>query len=800
MASQVPTTNDRSRTYWTPTMERYFVDLMLEQMHRGNRIGHTFNKQAWTDMLTMFNAKFGSQYDKDVLKSRYTNLWKQFNDVKNLLDQTGFSWDENRQMVVADDYVWNAYIKAHPDARSYKTKALLNFTDLCLIYGYTTADGRYSLSSHDLDFDDEVQGINMGDGMGSLGPISNERSRTEWTAAMDQYFIELLLDQVGRGNKTDNTFSKQAWTDMLDLFNAKFCSQHGKRVLRHRYKKLWKYFSDVTVILKQDGFSWDETQQMLAANDAVWDAYIKAHPHARAYRMKTLPNYTDLALIYGDAVGNEISSRLHQDNEPESGNVGIKADLVHNLLPTVSWCKIFYSYKQFLVSVGEGKGSQTPTGNDRTRTYWTPPMDRYLIDLLLDQVRRGNKLGQTFISQAWSDMITSFNEKFLSHHDKDVLKNRYKHLRRLYNEIKNLLQHSGFSWDETRDMVTAEDHIWDAYIKEHPDARSYRVKTVPSYLKLCVIFGEEIYDGRYNRLAQNIDSNCEIPVLMTGFEKNDHLITSIDPFETGWTPLMERYFIDLMLEQLNEGNKINHTFNEQSWVHMVEAFNEKFGLQCDKYILENQYIYLMKQHEDICNLLQHSRFFWDEAQQMIISDDIVWEAYIKDYPNAASYRNKYLGNFGDLCKIYGNEVSNGGQEGQDIGVESHNDTLELEIGVSGELQCWGEDDQISDQHRKRPISLPSVPGQSNKVQKTGKEMQNGVSEMTGIPTSLVSKKGNKNHIAIESAINALQAIPDIDDELLLDACDLLEDERKAKTFVALDFTLRKKWLLRKLRP
>ncbi|KAJ0090701.1 hypothetical protein Patl1_12604 [Pistacia atlantica] len=166
----------------------------------------------------------------------------------------------------------------------------------------------------------------------------------------------------------------------------------------------------------------------------------------------------------------------------------------------------------------------------------------------------------------------------------------------------------------------------------------------------------------------------------------------------------------------------------------------------------------------------------------------------------ASYRNKFLGNFGDLCKIYGNEVSNGGQEGQDIGVESHNDTLELEIGVSGELQCWGEDGQISDQHRKRPISLPSVPGQSNKVQKTGKEMQNGVSEMTGIATSLVSKKGNKNHIAIENAINALQAIPDIDAELLLDACDLLEDERKAKTFVALDFTLRKKWLLRKLRP
>lgn len=113
MGTQIPTSNDRSRTYWTPTMERYFIDLMLEQLHRGNRIGHTFNKQAWTDMLAVFNAKFESQYDKDVLKSRYTNLWKQFNDVKELLGQTGFAWDENRKMVVADDGLWHDYIKVH---------------------------------------------------------------------------------------------------------------------------------------------------------------------------------------------------------------------------------------------------------------------------------------------------------------------------------------------------------------------------------------------------------------------------------------------------------------------------------------------------------------------------------------------------------------------------------------------------------------------------------------------------------------------------------------------------------------
>ncbi|KAI8012154.1 Dynamin-related protein 1C [Camellia lanceoleosa] len=107
MGCQTPMSSECLRAYWTPAMERYFIDLMLDHMHRDNRVGHTFNKQAWADMLSMFSAKFGTQHDKDILKNRYSTLWKQFNDVKNLLDQSGFSWDDTQQMVVAEDYVWD---------------------------------------------------------------------------------------------------------------------------------------------------------------------------------------------------------------------------------------------------------------------------------------------------------------------------------------------------------------------------------------------------------------------------------------------------------------------------------------------------------------------------------------------------------------------------------------------------------------------------------------------------------------------------------------------------------------------
>ncbi|PPS19078.1 hypothetical protein GOBAR_AA01484 [Gossypium barbadense] len=68
-------------------------------------------------------------------------------------------------------------------------------------------------------------------------------------------------------------------------------------------------------------------------------------------------------------------------------------------------------------------------------------------------------------------------------------------------------------------------------------------------------------------------------------------------------------------------------------------------------------------------------------------------------------------------------------------------------------------------------------------------------------SSLIEKKDdeNTNSISIENMITAVQALPDMDEGLILDACDLLEDKIKSKTFMELDVKLRKKWLLRKLR-
>lgn len=101
------------------------------------------------------------------------------------------------------------------------------------------------------------------------------------------------------------------------------------------------------------------------------------------------------------------------------------------------------------------------------------------------------------------------------------------------------------------------------------------------------------------------------------------------PLTIEWTPAVDCFLIDCMLEQLQKGNKIDHTFNEQAWAYMLKSFQNRFGLQCEKSVLEDRYVWLKKQYDDICKLLSYSGFGWDETKQMVTADNDVWEAYIK---------------------------------------------------------------------------------------------------------------------------------------------------------------------------
>lgn len=139
------------------------------------------------------------------------------------------------------------------------------------------------------------------------------------------------------------------------------------------------------------------------------------------------------------------------------------------------------------------------------------------------------------------------------------------------------------------------------------------------------------------------------------------------------------------------------------------------------------------------------------------------------------------------------------------GFGSENLIVKSETPVDMETDAIGGNPQIVPKEtetvnkKRRAKKTPLALGRSGKVQRNQSEdIKVAFTDMANVVSKLVNGKSNKNDGAIEKAVDALQSIPDIDDELLLDGCDILEDERKAKTFLALDASLRKKWLLRKL--
>ncbi|BFG36997.1 hypothetical protein CerSpe_232710 [Prunus speciosa] len=868
MGSQNPTNSERLRTSWTLPMERYFIDLMLDQVHRGNRMGHTFNKQAWNDMLLMFNANFGSPYDVNILKSHYTSLWKQFNDIKNLLDQNGFSWDNTRQMVIADRYAWDAYVKVHPDAQLYRNKALMTFNDLCLIYAHTKADGRYSLSSHDIDFDDDIQGMTDGVGMNSLTlapvppPASKVQTNTDWKPPMDRFFLKLMLDQLGKGSKTNNSFKKQAWKDMVTLFNAKFGSRYRKSFLKQLYKKLLKYYTDVRSILAIKGFYWDEKEQMIVADDDVWDNYIKALPDARLYRKKPLLNYQDLNLIYGNEISNVLRSHLHEGTNSEDDILQYmtgeerEGHSVYGNGHLASF-EDLDSEGQDLMIGEESEDTQIHGNDDFSRTDWTPPMDRFLIDLMLKQLQKVNKIDYSFDDQAWIDVLVLFKERFGLQQDKDLLRRRYKSLEKQYHDTKDLLDQRGFWWDDTQQMVTAYDDIWDAYIKEHPDAESYRTKSKPNYNDLCLIYGKSKSGERCNQSGQAMGCNGDAA-------KYNHSYH----WRTDWTPPMDRYFIDLMLEQVRNGSMVNYKFSRLAWTEMVSKFRAEFGSQHDKDVLKSRFFNLRKRFNGMKALLDQSGFAWDEMQHMVTADDHLWDAYVKEHPDARSYRSRTLPNFNDLYLIYGNGdifkrgstsshtmdamdddlgVNLGHETQQTISTEddvweayikehpypiacanrildSYNDLTKIygNGARDGRSSCFGRniekmekmekmginmifgdspamEYEISNQQKKRKPAASSTSASKRAQRIIKEEIQEPLDEKPHIVKGLVGIEVDKDCCSIERIVAALETVPGIDDELFLEASLILEDDKKAKMFVAMDVAARKKWLYRKLR-
>lgn len=140
----------------------------------------------------------------------------------------------------------------------------------------------------------------------------------------------------------------------------------------------------------------------MTAEDSISDNYIKEHPLARSFRVKTIPYYKDLCVIYNDETTKGGAQKTGHDSkfdntvsvqeschdvpellpysrenmrmekaEEKSGNEGANMESIHEILIEADY--------------GISLLKRNVNGNDdlqnQSRTYWQPLMDHYLIIL-----------------------------------------------------------------------------------------------------------------------------------------------------------------------------------------------------------------------------------------------------------------------------------------------------------------------------------------------------------------------------------------------------------------------------------
>lgn len=172
--------------------------------------------------------------------------------------------------------------------------------------------------------------------------------------------------------------------------------------------------------------------------------FLQAHPEAKSYRNKVIANYDCLAIVLGDSDAiNSLILTTNASNSSELRETSIEHARNEHAKESLSRSK-------------KSKAVYLP---------WPPSEDKLLLELLVEQVYKGEKKDNVFSRDAWNEVVAKFNEVTSSKKTRDHMLNRMKTWRRTYSIVSAMIEENEFIWDESKNMVVAGDAVWDNYLK-----------------------------------------------------------------------------------------------------------------------------------------------------------------------------------------------------------------------------------------------------------------------------------------------------------------------------------------------
>ncbi|KAG8377904.1 hypothetical protein BUALT_Bualt08G0082000 [Buddleja alternifolia] len=277
-------------------------------------------------------------------------------------------------------------------------------------------------------------------------------------------------------------------------------------------------------------------------------------------------------------------------------------------------------------------------------------------------------------------------------------------------------------------------------------------------------------------------------------EAND-LQPKQERLRTRWTPALDKIFADIVVVQIQQGNRPNNVFDKKTWNQIREEFNRQTNLNFNN----NQ----LRKHLDVLRTRYHnqqSAFNQNDSMQdsCYLGFDL-WED-IGAQPKIEPAKTKDCPIYDQLCTIFADSGVDG-KYAQSSHYEELDKTASLDpLGQEGVnpspktpklLQQNGSSLQniiknTTDRKRKRPSEVGSTSKQSNWNQELNDAMAEAISDMiNSSKLRSVTKSQIDERFTISNCIKALDEIEGIEDNLYYAALDLFENPNYREMFVSL---------------
>ncbi|XP_059591582.1 uncharacterized protein At2g29880 isoform X2 [Vitis vinifera] len=134
--------SEKRNLTWIDEMDNFLVDRLMEQMHKGQKIGEVFTKTAYAMVAREIGENFELSCNSEHIKNRMKTFKKNFYAAQEVLQNgSGFGFNESTQMIEATTEVWTTYTKAHPGASQLRHKPIRNYDKLSILLGKDRATG-----------------------------------------------------------------------------------------------------------------------------------------------------------------------------------------------------------------------------------------------------------------------------------------------------------------------------------------------------------------------------------------------------------------------------------------------------------------------------------------------------------------------------------------------------------------------------------------------------------------------------------------------------------------------------------